>query len=47
MNLVVSVLAKFEVDISKTVGGDSFPVIFLTKTDNTANWQKCEFSKYP
>ena len=47
--LVLSVLAKFEVDISKTAGGDSFPVnlYFLTKTQNTANWQKCKFSKYP
>ena len=44
--LAVSVLANFEVHISKTVGGDSYPVnlfyqqkLAILQTSNSANFQ--------
>ena len=47
-NLVLGVFAKFVDDISKTVGGDIFPVNLkhLKKTENTANWKQSEFLKH-
>ena len=43
-SLVVNVLAKFEANILKTVGGDRSS-IFSTKSGNTANWRQCKSLK--